>query len=102
MRHSDPRQTDLFRRAEVVAFPVDRWIGTMRAVAAELLAIPRYADRNRRWKAILGPMRRRLIGAGIPPDVVDEQLEAFRAGVLCQARRHVILEIIHGSSGGAA
>lgn len=102
MRHSDPQQLDLFRTGEVVTFPPDRWLGTMRTLAAELLAIPRYADRNRHWKAIVGPMRRRLIAAGVPAGDVEQQLQAFRTGVLCQARRLVILEIMHGNRGGAA
>lgn len=102
MRHSDPRQLDLFRRGEVIAFPADRWVGTMRTVAAELLAIPRFADRDRRWKAIVGPMRCRLIAAGVPASDVDQQLQAFRTGVLCQARRLVIIEIMHGNRGGSA
>lgn len=109
-RHSDSAQLNFFAIledpapvfGEVVMFPADRWIGEMRAVASRLLMMPGHRDRDHYWKRFIQARERKLRTLGIPAEEVRRQFLAFRIGVQCQARRQVILEILHDQHGGAA
>jgi hypothetical protein len=100
-RRSDVDQLDLFSQvpAAIIAFPLERMVGPMRRIAAELLELVDDEDaRDRRWKSRIRPLRKQLLATGLPADEVEHQLRAFRAGVLCQARKQVILGIHRGDA----
>ncbi|RWC17043.1 MAG: hypothetical protein EOS51_18105 [Mesorhizobium sp.] len=107
-RHSDHSQLDFFAAldrpvyGEIVIFPTNRMVGLMRAIADELLRIPEWSDRNMRYRQMAKELKSRLEAFGLPPEDIRQQMAALRVGVGCQARKQIILSILHDQQDGAA
>jgi len=96
MRRSDPRQLDLFRRADVVLFPLSRRVDIYGPLVAELLALPLKADRDRLWRFRMKEIADGLRAKGVLDESISRELLALRAKVGCEARRRIHLAIARG------
>ncbi|TGQ79331.1 hypothetical protein EN850_20805 [Mesorhizobium sp. M8A.F.Ca.ET.207.01.1.1] len=108
-RRSDTAaQLDLFTvldrpaNAEIIAFPAERMVGLMREIASELLTICEKPDRDLRYREMVRPLRAHLGALSLPPEDVRRHMDALRAGVAAQARKQLILSILHDQRGDAA
>lgn len=98
MRRSDPRQLDLFRRADVVLFPLSQRVDLYRPLTTELLALPLKADRDRLWRRRMKAIADDLRAMGMRDESISIELLALRTKVGCEARRRVHLAIVRGEA----
>lgn len=83
-----PSETDLFFRwtppaCKVIPFPANRRVGKIKRTI-EVLVSKTDRDADRYFRQIVAGMRSQMAAAGLPEDVIDAEVDAFRRAVFAK------------------